>query len=76
MIGTNRPARRLAVTVLATAGDLAFAHLHPAGAPHGDHGGPTLDFRADLPEGGNWWLFLQFRTAGILHTAALTLAAS
>ena len=53
--------------------DLAFAHLHPQGQTNGDHGGPTLTFEAMLPKAGNWRLFLQFQTAGILHTAAITL---
>jgi len=53
-------------------GDLAFAHLHPHGTPGGDHGGPALTFTAMLPRPGNWRLFLQFQTAGVLHTAALT----
>ena len=26
-----------------------------------------------LPKAGDWRLFLQFRTAGVLHTAAVTL---
>jgi hypothetical protein len=26
-----------------------------------------------LPKSGNWRLFLQFQTAGVLHTAAVTL---
>ncbi|SEP53326.1 hypothetical protein SAMN04489732_12650 [Amycolatopsis saalfeldensis] len=56
-------------------GDLAFAHLHPEGAVSGDHGGPTLSFHAELPKAGNWRLFLQFQTAGVLHTAAITLTA-
>jgi hypothetical protein len=56
------------------AGDLAFAHLHPAGAVDGDRGGPTMTFHAELPRSGDWRLFLQFQTAGRLHTAALTLA--
>jgi hypothetical protein len=56
-------------------GDLAFAHLHPEGAVSGDHGGPTLSFYAELPKAGNWRLFLQFQTAGALHTAAITLIA-
>ncbi|CAO5187786.1 Secreted protein [Frankia sp. AiPs1] len=55
------------------AGDLAFAHLHPQGKANGDHGGPTLSFAAELPRPGAWRLFLQFETAGTLHTAALTL---
>jgi hypothetical protein len=56
-------------------GDLAVAHLHPEGAVNGDHGGPTLSFHAELPKAGNWRLFLQFQTAGVLHTAAVTLTA-
>ncbi len=54
--------------------DLAFAHLHPHGTVNGDHGGPTLSFEAMLPKPGNWRLFLQFQTAGVLHTAAMTLS--
>ncbi|KUN09209.1 hypothetical protein AQI95_05010 [Streptomyces yokosukanensis] len=54
-------------------GDTAFAHLHPTTKVTGDHGGPDLAFHAELPTSGNWRLFLQFRTGGTLHTAALTL---
>ncbi|MGW2250068.1 hypothetical protein ACWCXH_07700 [Kitasatospora sp. NPDC001660] len=54
-------------------GDQALAHLHPANAVTGDHGGPTLTFQAMLPEPGSWRVFLQFQTAGSLHTAQLTL---
>ncbi|MFI2205343.1 hypothetical protein ACH47Z_32090 [Streptomyces sp. NPDC020192] len=54
-------------------GDLAFAHLHPETKVDGDHGGPTLTFHAEFARSGNWRLFLQFQTAGRLHTAALTL---
>ncbi|MFD9684765.1 hypothetical protein ACFWXO_03275 [Kitasatospora sp. NPDC059088] len=54
-------------------GDQALAHLHPADAVDGDHGGPTLTFHALLPEPGNWRVFLQFQAAGQLHTAQLTL---
>ncbi|MGW0765548.1 hypothetical protein [Streptomyces sp. NPDC002676] len=57
-------------------GDLAFAHLHPTTEVTGDNGGPDLSFHAELPDAGNWRLFLQFRTGGKLHTAALTLRAS
>ncbi|WP_460530852.1 hypothetical protein [Flindersiella endophytica] len=56
-------------------GDLAFAHLHPQGEVGGDSGGPELTFNATLPKAGNWRLFLQFQTAGALHTAAITLRA-
>ncbi|RKE20395.1 hypothetical protein [Streptomyces sp. TLI_171] len=55
------------------AGDQAFAHLHPETAATGAGGGPTLPFHAELPAAGDWRLFLQFRTGGTLHTAALTL---
>ena len=55
------------------AGDMAFAHLHPATPVKGRHGGPQLSFHAELQKPGDWRLFLQFRTGGVLHTAALTL---
>lgn len=58
------------------AGDLAFAHLHPSGTVNGDHGGPTLVVQADLAESGPYRMFIQFQTAGKLHTAALTVSAS
>lgn len=55
-------------------GDLAFAHLHPEGsAAAGRKGGPDLSFHAQVPEAGDYRLFLQFQTAGQLHTAAVTL---
>ena len=57
------------------AGDLGFAHLHPHGTVQGDHGGPALTFKAMLPRPGPWRLFLQFQTGGVLHTAAVTIAA-
>ncbi|MFJ9777573.1 hypothetical protein ACIRVF_41105 [Kitasatospora sp. NPDC101157] len=53
-------------------GDQALAHLHPATPVNGDHGGPALTFYALLGEPGNWRAYLQFQTAGQLHTAALT----
>jgi len=58
------------------AGDLAFAHLHPAGRVSGDHGGPSLTVNADLPRAGAYRMFIQFQTAGQLHTGALTISAS
>jgi hypothetical protein len=59
------------------AGDLAFAHLHPEGAAAmTDTGGPTLTFNTTLPSSGAWRFFIQFQTAGVLHTAAITLQAS
>jgi hypothetical protein len=56
--------------------DQAFAHLHPNGSVSGPAGGPTLSFTADLPQSGRWRVFIQFQTAGVLHTAAVTLAVS
>ena len=52
---------------------LAFAHLHPEGTAVGDHGGPTLTFHALFSSSGRWRLFIQFQTAGTLHTAQVTL---
>jgi len=57
-------------------GDLAFAHLHPNGTVSGPHGGPTLTVDADLPAAGNYRMFIQFQTDGVLHTAALTVPAN
>ncbi|GGS80540.1 hypothetical protein [Streptomyces cinerochromogenes] len=54
-------------------GDAAFAHLHPTTEVSGGNGGPDLSFHAELPDSGNWRLFLQFQTGGKLHTAAVTL---
>jgi hypothetical protein len=58
------------------AGDLAFAHLHPSGTANGNHGGPSLTVNADLAESGIYRVFIQFQTAGTLHTAAVTITAS
>jgi hypothetical protein len=55
-------------------GDLAFAHLHPQGSVTGDHGGPDLSFDAALTKPGQWRLFLQFQTADVVRTAAVTVA--
>jgi hypothetical protein len=56
--------------------DMAFAHLHPQGTVNGDHGGPTLTFDAAMAAAGDYRLFLQFQTGGVLHTAALTVHVS
>ena len=56
------------------AGDLAMAHLHPRGGiATTPTGGPDLTFDATLPKAGQWRMYLQFQTAGVLHTAAVTL---
>lgn len=53
-------------------GDQALAHLHPASGVTGPAGGPRLGFHALLGKPGNWRVFLQFQTAGRLHTAEFT----
>jgi hypothetical protein len=51
------------------AGDLAYLHVHPldGGAEAG-----RIAFAATYPSAGRYRLFLQFRHAGAVHTAALT----
>ena len=49
-------------------GDLAFLHVHP------DEN--SLRFEATFPNPGNYRLFLQFKVAGQVHTAAFTLEVS
>ena len=45
-------------------GDLAFLHVHPDES--------SLRFMAAFPTAGRYSLFLQFKTAGHVHTAAFT----
>ena len=47
-------------------GDLAYLHVHPEG----------LDFHTSVPTGGAYELFLDFKHAGVVRTAAFTLTAS
>ena len=54
------------------AGNLAFAHMHPQNPVNGDHGGPNLTVEAAFPASGDWRLFIEFQTAGTLHTAEMT----
>ena len=49
-------------------GDLAFLHVHP------DEN--SLRFEAGFPNAGSYRLFLQFKVAGRVHTAAFTLEVS
>jgi hypothetical protein len=49
-------------------GDLAFLHVHP------DEN--SLRFEATFPNAGSYRLFLQFKVAGQVHTAAFTLEVS
>jgi hypothetical protein len=50
-------------------GDGAFLHAHPLGEPGGS--GP-IEFMVEYPSAGNYRLFLQFKDAGVVHTAAFT----
>ncbi|WP_222269727.1 hypothetical protein [Modestobacter marinus] len=58
-------------------GDLAYLHVHPAGAP-GDGTtapGPDITFYATAPSAGNYRLFLDFRHGDVVHTAEFTVRA-
>jgi len=56
-------------------GNLGFGHLHPLETPQSPTqlGGPDLTFHAHF-NSGTFRVFLQFQTAGLLHTAAFTLS--
>jgi hypothetical protein len=56
------------------AGDLAYLHVHPAGEPgYGvTPAGPGITFYATAPSAGDYRLFLDFRHAGVVRTAAFT----
>jgi hypothetical protein len=58
-------------------GDLAFLHVHPTGADHGDDAGTdehddSVGFAATFPTAGRYRLFLQFEHEGRVHTVAFT----
>ncbi|TMR87859.1 hypothetical protein, partial [Nonomuraea basaltis] len=56
------------------AGDLAYLHVHPDGAP-GDgktKPGPEIVFYAEVPSGGDYRLFLDFQHGGKVRTADFT----
>lgn len=60
------------------AGDLAYLHVHPGGEP-GDgrtSAGPRVVFLAEVPSPGAYRLFLDFRHAGSVRTAAFTVQAA
>lgn len=59
------------------AGDLAYLHVHPDGAP-GDgttQPGPDITFYAEVPSAGAYRLFLDFKHGDRVRTAAFTAAA-
>jgi Domain of unknown function (DUF4396) len=60
-------------------GDLAYLHVHPAEAGHGEHGaaeesggGEAIKFATEFPSDGRYRLFLQFKHQGKVRTAAFT----
>jgi hypothetical protein len=58
-------------------GDLAYLHVHPNGEP-GDGStepGPDVSFTATAPSSGTYRLFLDFKHAGEVRTAAFTVRA-
>jgi hypothetical protein len=60
------------------AGDLAYLHVHPDGAP-GDGktaAGPEITFYAEVPSGGDYRLFLDFQHEGTVRTADFTAKAA
>ncbi|MFD1539296.1 hypothetical protein [Nonomuraea guangzhouensis] len=60
------------------AGDLAYLHVHPDGAP-GDGktaAGPEITFYAEVPSGGAYRLFLDFQHEGTVRTADFTAKAA
>lgn len=60
------------------AGDLAYLHVHPEGAP-GDgttEPGPGISFSATAPSRGDYRLFLDFRHRGTVRTAEFTVSAN
>lgn len=60
------------------AGDLAYLHVHPGGAP-GDGvtaAGPQIAFGATAPSVGRYRLFLDFKHGDVVRTAAFTVDAT
>lgn len=55
------------------ASDLAYSHVHPVSA---DKAAGSITFNADLPTAASYRLFLQFRAASVVHTAAFTITAT
>lgn len=58
------------------AADLGYLHVHPMGEP-GDGvtpAGPEIGFHATFPSAGDYRLFLDFKHAGVVRTAAFTVS--
>lgn len=57
-------------------GDAAFAHTLSTGRAGGPNGSGAITEQVLFPESGMWRLFVEFETAGNLHTAAFTVNVS
>lgn len=59
------------------AGDLAYLHVHPDGAPADGttEPGPEVVFYASVPSAGTYHLYLDFQHDGVVRTAAFTVTA-
>ncbi|MFE9425078.1 hypothetical protein ACFYNO_19115 [Kitasatospora sp. NPDC006697] len=59
------------------AGDLAYLHVHPDGAPGDGHtaAGPDITFHAGFQTEDAYRLYLDFKHAGTVHTAEFTVHA-
>lgn len=60
------------------AGDLAYLHVHPEGAPVDGQTepGPDVVFFAEVPSVGTYHLYLDFKHRGVVRTAAFTVDTS
>lgn len=58
--------------VVLRADDLAYLHVHPSGE---QASGPEIGFIAEVPSAGAYRLYLDFKHAGVVRTAAFTLHA-
>jgi hypothetical protein len=56
------------------AGDLAYLHVHPDGAP--GNAGPAITFYAEVPTAGDYRLYLDFQHGGTVRTTEFTATAT
>lgn len=52
--------------------DMQYLHVHPEDGP----AGPKIRFHVEVPTAGTYHLYLDFKRAGVVHTAAVVLPAS
>jgi len=60
------------------AGDLAYLHVHPDGAPNDGktEPGPDVVFYAEVPSPDRYHLYLDFKHEGVVRTASFTVTGS